>query len=306
MTTADRQQILITDDHEAFGARAGALLDADPVGTNVVSTVLSRVRAGLPQPAGSFWVLVEDGAGLPLGAAMCTAGFPPYLTPMPDDVATLIAGALHRGGHDLAMVRGHAGSAHAFALRWCELTGCDAVLAMAEGTHVLDRLEPPTGVSGSARTATSDDDLLLGRWLLAFEAEAEPEPGGRDTDPAAVEQRVAMFLGRVAAGLVVLWTDGGRPVSMAGWNRPVGTPGHTVGRVGPVFTPPQLRGHGYAAAATAEATRRVFDAGAQQAMLHTDLANPTSNGVYARLGYRRVGDGASWAFVPPELSIELE
>jgi predicted GNAT family acetyltransferase len=35
-------------------------------------------------------------------------------------------------------------------------------------------------------------------------------------------------------------------------------------------------------------------------MLFTDLANPTSNGVYVRLGYRRVGDSVRWRFDPQE------
>jgi predicted GNAT family acetyltransferase len=68
-----------------------------------------------------------------------------------------------------------------------------------------------------------------------------------------------------------------------------------VGRVGPVYTPPERRGRGYAAAVTSLATQRLLDAGARP-MLFTDLANPTSNGVYARLGYERVGDLARWTF----------
>ena len=35
----------------------------------------------------------------------------------------------------------------------------------------------------------------------------------------------------------------------------------------------------------------------ETAMLYTDLANPTSNGVYQRIGYRRIGDAAEVEFV---------
>lgn len=73
---------------------------------------------------------------------------------------------------------------------------------------------------------------------------------------------------------------------MVGINRPVAG----AVRVGPVYTPPALRGRGYAGTAVAEASRRALAGGARSCMLYTDLANPTSNKIYAEVGYRRAGD----------------
>ena len=73
-----------------------------------------------------------------------------------------------------------------------------------------------------------------------------------------------------------------------------------IGRLGPVYTPPEHRGHGYAAAVTAAATQAVLDAGGRGVMLFTDRANPTSRGVYARLGYREVGGVVEWEFDGPQ------
>jgi len=67
-------------------------------------------------------------------------------------------------------------------------------------------------------------------------------------------------------------------------------------RVAPVYTPPEHRGRGYAAGATAAATRAALDAGAEEVLLYTDLANPTSNRLYARLGYRPVEDSVAFVF----------
>ncbi len=39
------------------------------------------------------------------------------------------------------------------------------------------------------------------------------------------------------------------------------------------------------------------DAGAGEVLLFTDLANPTSNGVYRRIGYRAVADRVEIAAV---------
>jgi predicted GNAT family acetyltransferase len=93
---------------------------------------------------------------------------------------------------------------------------------------------------------------------------------------------------------LVIWDSGGI-VSLAG----VHDPAYGVGRVGPVYTPPAHRGRGYGAAASAVAARRLLDGGAGQVMLFTDLANPTSNRLYRRIGFERVGTATSWIFEPP-------
>jgi len=73
-------------------------------------------------------------------------------------------------------------------------------------------------------------------------------------------------------------------------------------RVGPVYTPPELRGHGYASAATAEVSRAALAAGAEEVLLYTDLANPVSNAIYQRIGYQQVEDRVVLSFsqrLPP-------
>jgi predicted GNAT family acetyltransferase len=57
-----------------------------------------------------------------------------------------------------------------------------------------------------------------------------------------------------------------------------------------VYTPPELRGRGYASAVVAALTKRELDAGARCCSLFTDLANPTSNHVYTALGYEPRAD----------------
>ncbi|HET8930071.1 MAG TPA: GNAT family N-acetyltransferase [Acidimicrobiales bacterium] len=71
-----------------------------------------------------------------------------------------------------------------------------------------------------------------------------------------------------------------------------------VARIGPVYTPPDLRGHGYAAGATAAAAAGALAAGAAQVMLYTDPSNPTSNALYARLGFAPDHDAVQIRFDP--------
>ena len=86
-----------------------------------------------------------------------------------------------------------------------------------------------------------------------------------------------------------LWEVEGEPVAMAGHANVVATPGGSVGRLGPVYTLPEARGRGYGSAITAVVSRVLLAQGAT-VMLYADVANPTSNGVYERLGFRAVAE----------------
>ena len=92
-----------------------------------------------------------------------------------------------------------------------------------------------------------------------------------------------------------VWDDGGEVVSMLG---------HTVAvdgvpRIGPVYTPSERRGHGYAGHAVAELSRRLLADGARRCVLFTDRTNATSNKIYAEVGYRVIAGWEERAFVAP-------
>ena len=94
---------------------------------------------------------------------------------------------------------------------------------------------------------------------------------------------------------LLVWDDD-RVVSMVGTSPPVAG----VVRLGPVYTPPETRRHGYATALVGEVSRRALAAGATKCMLYTDLANPTSNHIYQAVGYRRSNDAQEYRFSGPE------
>ena len=95
----------------------------------------------------------------------------------------------------------------------------------------------------------------------------------------------AAELTRLAAGEPYLWVDG-LPRAMAATARPTH---HTVS-INAVYTPPAERGRGYATGCVALLSERMLAAGRRACVLFTDLANPTSNAVYARIGYQPVAD----------------
>lgn len=100
---------------------------------------------------------------------------------------------------------------------------------------------------------------------------------------------------RLGFGGLALWEHAGTPVSLAGRTRPAAG----LARVGPVYTPPELRGRGFGGAVTAAVTQAALDGGAEGVMLFTDLANPTSNTLYQRLGFHPVTDWVVLKFGGP-------
>jgi predicted GNAT family acetyltransferase len=97
------------------------------------------------------------------------------------------------------------------------------------------------------------------------------------------------MLRRIVDGTVWVWEDtSGVPVHATGATRPM----FGVARIGPVYTPPARRGLGYAAATVGAVSRLLVDEGAN-VCLFTDRANPVSNALYERLGFRPVADQAN-------------
>jgi predicted GNAT family acetyltransferase len=129
------------------------------------------------------------------------------------------------------------------------------------------------------------DHDLVASWVRAFVSEARP-PGPVGDPDEWVERRAAD-----PDGGIVLWDDGGA-VSLASF----GSPTPTGIRIGMVYTPPERRGRGYASAVTAALTRRLLEGGRARVFLFTDLGNETSNAIYQRIGYRRVGDVIALTF----------
>jgi hypothetical protein len=133
------------------------------------------------------------------------------------------------------------------------------------------------------RLAGPDDRDLVVDWFAAFADEALPPSAPRVPDE--------LVDGRIAQGGVFLWDDTG-PVSLA----VVGSRTPRGARVGPVYTPPERRGRGYASACVAGASQAQLDAGLTFVFLFTDLANPTANHIYQEIGYQPVRDIDQWRF----------
>ena len=154
---------------------------------------------------------------------------------------------------------------------------------------MLTAVEAVPVPSGAARAATPADRELVRRWPGAFADEALP-PGRPQDDEARRDLEIDLRLAGRGAGYL-LWEDG-TLVSLSGHRE---IPG--VGaRIGPVYTPLQHRGRGYATGLVAEHSSSRLAAGDPACYLYTDMANPTSNAIYERIGYVKIADAAEYLF----------
>jgi GNAT superfamily N-acetyltransferase len=283
-----------TTDAARFVAAAGDHLAADPVLNTVVTANAHRPWTwpdGGPPPR-FWWLVVRNGSGAVTGVGMRTAPVPPhplYLLPMPGDAAVDLARTLHDRGEETLAVNGALPAAHRCAAELARLTGGQVETQIHTRLHELGELTPPPPVPGRlAPVAEQDIDLVLD-WVGAFMGDADEQAGRvRGTGVKTMPDRTEL-LRRIGGGHLWFWLDAaGRPVCLTGATPTV----DGVARIAPVYTPPDQRGRGWASNTVAEVSRRLRSTGAR-VCLFTDQANPTSNKIYAALGYRPVVDMAN-------------
>ena len=278
-------ETIVHDDVDRFLAEAGPLLFADEARHNLALGIASVLRDALElYPERRFWSVWDGGAVV--AAALRT---PPQnlVLARPRDRAALAA-LVDGIDDDPPGLVAALPEADDFAELWRTTRSRTVERARRQGIYALERVQPVPTPTGAARVAGSGDRELLADWWLAFSHEALPHmPANVDLARRAVAHRLTSL----DAGVLV-WEDGGETVSIAGWGGP--TPNGM--RIGPVYTPPQLRGAGYATALVAALSQRLLDEGRRFCFLYTDLANPTANAIYVRIGYEWVCESAELHF----------
>jgi predicted GNAT family acetyltransferase len=224
------------------------------------------------------WLVRLHRSGHTCGLAMIHS-VPPVrtiaLSSIDDESAACIAAALVADDIKINGVFGRVHSANLLTKR----LGLHACERARMGNHVLDTEPVLAPCHGRMRAATLADFDLLVAWEGAFVLECGL-PDNRNALPAEIMARLSgsvplMWIWEVDEGTAKI------PVAMA-----LGRPCQPIGRVAQVYTPSEYRGCGYAGALVAMLSSNLQAQGCSSVFLFTDLANPTSNGVYRRIGYR--------------------
>jgi GNAT superfamily N-acetyltransferase len=199
-------------------------------------------------------------------------------------VVGTIVGAVSNSFKNVPGVIGDKELANPFAKQWCRQFGVTIRDTMAQRIYRLDKVNDIVPSPGRFRVATMADNELVQKWFRSFHIDIGAEARGEPMNDVTIA---------VKDSRVFLW-ENGRPVSMALKTRPTDR-GMSVGGV---YTPPELRGKGYATSCVAELSRNILQSGKGFCTLYTDLANPTSNSIYIKIGYAPVCDSVEYTFTP--------
>jgi GNAT superfamily N-acetyltransferase len=278
----------LSDDVEEFADHTWDLLARDPTEQTVALSIVESLRVGhrWSEIAPMFgWY--PDGADV-RGAVCMTPPFELLLAAVPDDAIAELVEALRTGEVAVPGVNGDVATVERFVEAWLPGSGLRARTVFEQRLYALGTLRPPDPPPpGRARPATDAEVGLATRWLAAFQTEA----GVPSTDVETAARA------GIADRRLWVWDDeSGAPVSLAGRTPPAAG----VSRLAPVYTPPASRRRGYGAAVTAACTADALDRGVEHVVLFTDLANPTSNAIYQRIGYRPVSDRRVVRFEPAD------
>jgi RimJ/RimL family protein N-acetyltransferase len=274
----------LTRDMGDFLSAAGDYLHADPVRNTVPLTVLAALAESGPDVYGAAaplfaWHRSAEGEDVD-GAALRTPPHPLLVAGFPagaaEDLVRLLVADRPAVADRAAGASAPESEAAELATAWHVVTGGRTAEHLRMRLFRLAELRPPDPLPpGSARLAEHADMDLLIDWTAAFSAETG---SGAEGARSVVD--------KLSYGGLMIWETGGQPAAMASLTRQVAG----VCRVGSVYTPPRHRKRGYGGAITTAVSQRALDHGAAEVVLYTDLANPTSNALYQRLGYRPVGD----------------
>lgn len=251
---------------------------------------LSHILRHTPEIYPDFYLaVVTDDRETIIGVALQTRPHNIILSHFTDDNAVKrLAESIYSHVSLLSGVTGAPAEVAIFSSVWHKLSGQLYRVDMPQKIYALTAVIPPRPVAGGIRPATPADIDLLTNWHIGFVRDALHDDNPDPKDSRTWAERTFEFKQR----RLFLWEIDGQPAALVGVTGP--TP-HGI-RIGPVYTPPELRGKGYASAAVAAVSQMLLDEGRKFTFLYTDALNPTSNKIYMAIGYEYVCESVMMKF----------
>ena len=234
-----------------------------------------------PEIAPLLLRVVED--GVTAGVCIQTRPENVMLSHLTNEQAAALAAYCREHEICVAGASGPAAGVREFCARY---SNAPTQVRMSNRILQITEVIPPRHTPGSMRVAGSADFETVKRFFHEFHVECIPD------ELPTEDKLVTLIEDRIARQTVYLWENKGTPVCCAHTTRP--TRGGMS--IGPVYTPPNERGKGYASNLMAALSQRLLDGGKRFCVLFTDTDNPTSNRVYESIGYRVIGTSEYLSF----------
>jgi predicted GNAT family acetyltransferase len=272
-------------DFDAFIAAVAPIAARGEASASFFIGSAHSMKRSPPRRGERVYLATCSGAGA-LGVAMLRDEGPVLIGESDGAASEAFAADLAPDWPELKGVMGAAPGCDAFVRKWKELTGRDCRLRVRLRQHVLTAVSDVPTSPGAARVARAAD----ADWIIARQAAFIEEVGLPDRP----ERLREVLPARIERGDFRIWDDSGR-VAYAGYNDAA----PEFARIAPVYTLPECRGRGYATSLVAALSRELKERGKRKLFLTTDVANPTSNAIYARIGFRPENDDCGFDFIAP-------
>ena len=245
--------------------------------------------AGLVDRGQAFegtWVAAIENGAVTAVAAHFWNGMLILQAPAPETREAVARAALARSGRELKGMTGPWAQVEA-TRRALGLEAREASLDSREDLFSLELadLRVPESLSSGrveCRPPRGEELELAARWRVAFSVEAL---GRADGEEGLSLARADIARLRDLGSQWILVEDG-RTVAYSAFNARL----PDIVQIGGVWTPPELRGRGYARAVVAGSLVEARREGATRSILFTDVENVAARRAYEALGFRVVGD----------------
>ena len=283
---------LYADVHKFYNDTYGVLMRHEaqnmiPLGNTIIGNE-GKDKTEWRDPANWLMAAITDADGIQLTAIMT----PPHNITLyatdniinPEAVNCLIDGLKDR---ELPGVTTEKTLAEYFAKEYTSRRGITFTTTMNQRIYELTAVNPDVQRFGSLRLLEEKDMYFFPYWVEAFHAAKS-----YGNTEMSIPQDAELYRYRLSAKKLYVLEDNGIPVSMAGYTREMQT---AIG-VAFVYTPPYYREKGYATSCVAQISQIALEKGFKKCVLYTDLANPTSNSIYQKIGYVPVCDSLMLKF----------
>lgn len=213
-----------------------------------------------------------------VGIAWMTPPYPLGLSLMPLAAVKALVDYLDPLAPKVSGVVGPKDVAKEFCDIFTERHRCSIQSKMEQRIFQAKYIQCPFAVTGFMRVVQEGELDLLSEWIYHYAVDCKlpaDRNEARKTAELSVKLQNRYF-----------WIVDDQPVAMANFSGK--TPNGI--RVSGVYTPPKFRRKGYASALVAGLSQKLLNEGSEFCFLYTDLANPTSNNIYQKIGYEPVGD----------------
>jgi predicted GNAT family acetyltransferase len=253
----------------------------EPRRNNLILSILRRsVKSG---EQARCWLISSES-----GPEIALLQTPQYDAVISDGTAEAAQWAARLLPPDLPGIVGPSAVADAFSSEWCARNSRSAHLHWGMTFYTLDRVEPFRHPDGALRRATVAD--LDDLRPLAIAAAKDMNLPAQEQNPEEVEKRIRR---NIAGDRQFLWVEGSQIQAIAGYAESLPDAG---ARIGVVYTRPEARGRGFGTAITGSVAQLLLDQGQAWVSLFADNANPVSNGIYQRLGFKPELVYRTWLF----------